>query len=222
MSRLEAEIKDRIFEFGYAFLQAYNVQSEATVVAAAIGQLLIPWNGGLVQKLVPRREASPNTYSGIYGLGYFPLHTDLAHWNLPPRYLMLRCIRGYEDVPTLLLDGKAFIDDRSLLDILTRAIFKPRRPIAGEIKLLRLCEAVETGYRIRWDEVFLRPASQIGTIADQRIRAHLASSNPISISLTNPGDTLIIDNWRMLHARSPISNHQHDRDIERVYLETLN
>ncbi|TIW05266.1 MAG: TauD/TfdA family dioxygenase, partial [Mesorhizobium sp.] len=35
------------------------------------------------------------------------------------------------------------------------------------------------------------------------------------------GDTLIIDNWRMLHARSPIITGTEDRAIERIYLERL-
>jgi hypothetical protein len=49
-----------------------------------------------VQTLIPRKVSSspPNTYSGNFGHAEFPLHTDLAHWALPPRYLLLRCIRA--------------------------------------------------------------------------------------------------------------------------------
>ncbi|HAH95942.1 MAG TPA: hypothetical protein DCL69_03455, partial [Firmicutes bacterium] len=35
------------------------------------------------------------------------------------------------------------------------------------------------------------------------------------------GDTLVIDNWRMLHARSPVPAGREDRKIQRVYLESL-
>jgi L-asparagine oxygenase len=69
-------------------------------------------------------------YSGIYGLGCFPFHTDLAHWRVPPHYLLLRCMTGYSDVPTLLVDGQALIDAVTL-DVLIRAIFMPRRPRNG-------------------------------------------------------------------------------------------
>nr|WP_281066390.1 TauD/TfdA family dioxygenase [Xanthobacter flavus] len=43
----------------------------------------------------------------------------------------------------------------------------------------------------------------------------------MSIALAHPGDTLIIDNWRMLHARSPIPPGREDRSIQRVYLGAL-
>jgi hypothetical protein len=170
--------------------------------------------------LIPRAGATPNTYSGIYGLDRFPFHTDLAHWRRPPRYLLLRCATGYADVPTLLVDGRTIIDAVTL-DILARAIFKPRRPRDGALALLRLCEPTDDGHRLRWDDVFLRPASKIGHIADQQVRERLARSEPLSIALARSGDTLLIDNWRMLHARSPILAGREDRKIERVYLEGL-
>lgn len=36
--------------------------------------------------------SGPNTYSGLFGLEEFPLHTDLAHWHSPPRYILLRVL----------------------------------------------------------------------------------------------------------------------------------
>jgi hypothetical protein len=107
------------------------------------------------------------------------------------------------------------------MDILVRAIFKPRRPMSGSIRLLRLCENIEDGFCLRWDEVFLQPASKIGEIAKGLVRDYLARINPESIALVRPGDTLLIDNWRMLHARSQVAAEQHDRKLERVYLEKL-
>nr|WP_292223483.1 TauD/TfdA family dioxygenase [Mesorhizobium sp.] len=41
------------------------------------------------------------------------------------------------------------------------------------------------------------------------------------MSLAQTHDTLLIDNWRMLHARSPILPGRESRAIERVYLEAL-
>jgi hypothetical protein len=47
-----------------------------------------------VQSIRPREKSQvgDNQYSGHYGLNAFPLHTDLAHWILPPRYFLLRCL----------------------------------------------------------------------------------------------------------------------------------
>jgi L-asparagine oxygenase len=213
-------IKDEVRKRGYAFIQDYCPGINAAAVAAALGKPLIPWEGGLVQELVPRASAPPNTYSGIYGFDRFPFHTDLAHWGLPPRYLLLRCVVGYSDVPTMLIDGQRLIEALTL-NILTRAIVKPRRPCEGALTLMRLCEPTDNGHRLRWDEVFLKPASKVGEIADQRFREYLAQSEPLSVALSRAGDTLLIDNWRMLHARSPITAGREDRKIERIYLEHL-
>ena len=43
----------------------------------------------------------------------------------------------------------------------------------------------------------------------------------VLITLANPGDTLIIDNWRVLHGRSSVGEGDTDRMIERVYLSEL-
>ncbi len=213
-------LKQEVTRHGYAFVQEYCPKMDIVALANALGQPLTQWEGRLVQDLVPRATATPNTYSGIYGLDRFPFHTDLAHWRLPPRYLLLRCVIGYADVSTLLLDGQA-IFDAVTLDILTRAIFKPRRPRIGGITLLRLCEPTDDGYCFRWDDVFLKPASRIGDIASQRIREQFPKCQPLSIALAQASDTLLIDNWRMLHARSPIPAERVDRKIQRIYLENL-
>ena len=43
----------------------------------------------------------------------------------------------------------------------------------------------------------------------------------IAFTLTNPGDTLIVDNWRFLHGRSCVPAVDVNRRIERVYLSEL-
>lgn len=213
-------LKENIEKQGFAFLHQYCPEQDTTTIANAIGLPLTPWEGGLIQELTPRAASTPNTYSGIYGLKQFPFHTDLAHWPLPPRYLLLRCMKGYADVPTLLLDAE-IIFDAAMRDILGRAIFRPRRPREGELALLHLLASTTTGDCFRWDEVFLRPASVIGEVAAKKVQDRLTQCQFTSISLAHAGDTLLIDNWRMLHARSSILTGREDRRIQRIYLESL-
>lgn len=217
---MSQEIKDEIRKKGYIFLPNHRPTDSIFDIAKSYGKPMVPWEGGLVQTLVPRTDAEPNSYSGIYGLGHFPFHSDLAHWRTPPRYLLLRCVNGYADIPTLLVDGHD-LRDAITFDILARAIFKPRRPHNGSIPLLRLCEPIEHTVLLRWDEVFLKPASRIGKVADLRIREWLLTCKPTALSLSQPHDTLLIDNWRMLHARSPILPGRKNREIQRIYLEDL-
>lgn len=217
---MSLEIRNQIRKSGYLFFRSHRPNYSIVQISEDFGRPLEPWENGLVQTLVPRGEAAPNSYSGIYGLNRFPFHSDLAHWRTPPRYLLLRCVTGYADIPTLLIDGHDLIDGVTL-DLLGRAIFKPRRPRDGSVSLLRLCEPIEDDIRIRWDEVFLKPASKIGEVADLRVREWLSKCKPTALSLTEPHDTLLIDNWRMLHARSSILPGRENRVIERVYLEEL-
>ena len=214
-------IDDELRRHGYVFLHNHRPAADTITVAQEFGPPLTPWEGGLVQALIPRAEATPNTYSGIYGFDRFPFHTDLAPWRTPPRYLLLRCVTGYADVPTLLIDGQGLIEAVTM-DILARAIFKPRRPREGTLSLLRLWEPTDDGYCLRWDEVFIKPASKIGDIANLRVREWLSKCEPMAISLANTHDTLLIENWRVLHARSPIPAGREGRAIERVYLAGLN
>lgn len=205
---------------GYAFLPGYAGDDDATSVAAAFGEPIAPW-GTIVQRLVPREASTPNTYSGLFGLGRFPFHTDLAHWRFPPRYLVLRCVKGYVDVPTLLLDGRSIIDAVTL-DVLRRSVVRPRRPRSGEMRLLRLWQSgIGGGDLLRWDEVFLKPASRIGAFAFGRIREELESAMPMEVAMVDAGDTLVIDNWRMLHSRPPVAAGREDRCLDRVYLGRL-
>ncbi|WP_292223480.1 TauD/TfdA family dioxygenase [Mesorhizobium sp.] len=145
---MSVEIRDEIRKSGYIFFRNHRPNDSIVEMAEDFGKPLEPWEDGLVQTLVPLSEAAPNSYSGIFGLNRFPFHSDLAHWCTPPRYLLLRCVTGYSDIPTLLIDGHDLIDAVTL-DILARAIFTPRRPRDGSISLLRLCEPVEDVVRVR-------------------------------------------------------------------------
>jgi L-asparagine oxygenase len=147
---MKQSIKRDVARHGYAFVPTYRVGSDMTAIADEIGTTITPWENRLVQELVPRASAPPNMYSGIFGLSAFPFHTDLAHWRLPPRYLLLRCVTGYPDVPTLLIDGRKIISAVTL-DVLLRAVFRPRRPRGGGLILLRLCESTDEGDLLRWD-----------------------------------------------------------------------
>ena len=207
---------------GYAFLPRHRPGADTAEIAADLGEPMALWDSAIVQHLVPRATSTPNTYSGIFGLGSFPFHTDLAHWRCPPRYLLLRCIKGFADVPTLLIDGRTVADAVSL-DVMRRAVVRPRRPQNGEMRLLRLWQNDDAGIGLlRWDDVFLRPASRIGELAFRQVRARLKVVEPTAIAMVDSGDTLVVDNWRMLHARPAITAEREHRRLDRVYLEDVN
>lgn len=172
-----------------------------------------------IHKLVPAKmkDSTPNTYSGQYGYNDFPMHTDLAHWARPPRYILLRCIKGCSSVATKLLDGNELVGDLGKRT-LERTLVKPRRPINGEIPLMRVFQS-GTPSLFRWDNTFIVPASPAGKDGVFSIKLKIEEADKKHVYLHQKADSLVIDNWRMLHGRSKITDGYEDRIIERVYLE---
>ena len=208
---------------GFVLLPKYRLELDTRAAIEEIGVVSIIDGISDIQQLRPHSMEAmpPNTYSGNYGLGAFPLHTDLAHWHFPPRYLVLRCLNGAANTPTQLFDGNRVVDILGWRE-LTRAIAQPRRPLNGKRHLLRLLqENPDYGRMLRWDSIYLRPATKLGLEIFAEMKSMLAAASIIQLSLAHPGDTLIIDNWRMLHGRSTITTSQASRLVERMYLGAL-
>jgi len=207
---------------GYVFLPGYAPAEPGEIVARSLGSVLEFSPGNTIHELVPttQGQSTPNTYSGNYGFAQFPFHTDFAHWRHPPRFVMLRCVVGFVDVPTLLVDGTQIIEQVGH-SLLCRALVQPRRPVNGKIPLLRLLHVIDDALLIRWDGLFLRPASNVGQLGMAAVRSAIGASSSVAVALAQSGDTLILDNWRMLHSRSRVPVSRHTRMLERAYLERL-
>lgn len=216
---LLAEIETK----GFALISSYLPELDTVNAASRIGKTLDLPGVNRVQVLTPKNkeQATPNTYSGIYGLENFPMHTDLAHWEEPPRYLALRCVVGTPLVKTRLLDFRK-IAERIGVGELRRLLVQPRRPMRGRRRLHSVLE-IKSGERhlFRWDSVFIEPATKISEGIYLQLKAEIDIENTIDVTLESPGDTLVIDNWRMLHGRSPVPDEVRKRRIERIYMSRI-
>lgn len=214
------DLRSPIERDGYVFLSRFRPELTGAEALSEFGQLVALGTGGPVHRLVPKdvTSAPPNTYSGMFGLDAFPLHTDLAHWYLPPRYFALRCIIGYDSVETWLADGRD-VTETVGADVLEQAIMQSRRPLNGNRHLIRVFEQLRDGTSLlRWDETFIRPASPAGVLGSDFFRQALRRSEPTKVRLSQLGDTLVLDNWRMLHGRSNVPSGCVNRIIERAYM----
>ncbi|MBC7101607.1 MAG: TauD/TfdA family dioxygenase [Parvibaculum sp.] len=77
-----------------------------------------------------------------------------------------------------------------------------------------------TGYR--WDSIFLSPVNG----ASQAVNEYMFQAAPqspalVEVSLSRPGDTLIVDNWKCLHGRSAVPPEAVGRRVERVYMSEI-
>lgn len=155
-----------------------------------------------------------NTYGGNYALSRLPLHTDLAHWAVPPRFLILRCVVGSPDVVTHVLHQRE-ITRSTPAGVIDRALLRPRRRLNGRMVLLRM----RHDSIFRWDSLFLEPDN-----AEARLVRELLVEKPArfvldEIVMDQPGKAILIDNWSALHGRGAVPSSAVTRRLERVYLE---
>lgn len=213
-------IRDEVHARGFAFRAASDPDLANDALALQVGVPIALSSTCAVHFLMPapKEHRPPNSYSGIYGLGAFPLHTDLAHHRVPPRYLMLRCNAPDEGVGTTLTDSAEIIESVGA-SLLSRAVVQPRRPRNGIRPLLRLLDPAL--HLFRWDMEFIRPASDAGTQAVLAVSNALERQRVTEVRLGRLGDLLVIDNWRMLHGRTAVPPSSNGRRIARVYLESL-
>lgn len=209
---------------GYALIPCHRPDLSTVEAISLIGTPLTLAGFSTVQKLRPHpaSAAAPNTYSGNFGLGEFPMHTDLAHWAIPPRFLVLRCIQGASEVATGVIDGKVLIEDLGNTT-LRRTLVQPRRPLGNGKQLLRLLDRLDD-YDVpvlRWDSIYLHPASASSKATFDLVSKYINSMTKSEAVLLNRGDTLVIDNWRMIHRRSPVPAKATNRHIDRVYVGAL-
>lgn len=203
---------------GYVDLGVYKVGQSVAEVAESISH----WLGVEAPSAVDDLTANPttakpkNTYAGNFGFDALPMHTDLAHWHLPPRYVLLRCIVGDPDVFTRLIHSNEVLRQFPN-DLVARALFRPRRRLSGKLFLLRLRQ----NEIFRWDQLFLTPENREG----KEIWEWMISSggvahgrNAVEIVLDKPGRTILLDNWNVLHSRGPVNPASSvSRRIARVY-----
>jgi hypothetical protein len=73
----------------------------------------------------------------------------------------------------------------------------------------------------RWDPIFLTPLNQHAHGLSSAMLDLAWKKELVKILLCQPGDTLIIDNWRMLHGRGEVLPQSTTRRIDRVYLSEV-
>ncbi len=227
---MDKEVIQILINRGYAFINSWQPDLSTQDVVTKLGSVLdisklLPHSGiPNIQALRPRKQSTElnNQYSGEYGLGDFPLHTDLAHWQRPPRYILLRCIIGSPTVATVVISSTDLFSE---LDeaTLKRAVVRPRKKnTSDELCVLPVVYSENDVIRVRWDSLFLVPMNEAAKRVNKFIASYSWDNKCLAhVYLSQPGDTLIIDNWRMLHGRTAVQQSEKARLLERAYLSDI-
>lgn len=171
----------------------------------------------LVRDIRPQaiQDAPPNTLSSTYGDGAFPFHTDCAHWPRPPRYLVLYCVDpGSGGRETHLVSPSAAIDNDERR-VLRRALWRVRG--IRQPFLARVLDGVCGDEFFRYDLECMAPIGNHSKSTD--LFSVLLGECPVQRIDWEPGKYLIVDNWKLLHARGPAQASDRDRLHWRILLE---
>lgn len=164
--------------------------SLGTPVPCKGGESLLTWLTPVAQTSEPR-----NTFSGVFGEGKFPLHTDTAHWPKPARYLILCDLGESHDRPTIV----SRCDD--ILAVLDKAdtghaVWRVAGPTGYFPCSLTFWHGDDKGFR--YDPLCMKPMNQ----AAKNVASGLSVSQFASQEISwNYGRAVIFDNWRVMHGR---------------------
>jgi alpha-ketoglutarate-dependent taurine dioxygenase len=200
---------------GYSVIQAVDARDLLNIAAALGRPEPDPRDSVLVKDIRPQPSyaANTNTLSSRYGMGAFPLHTELAYLHQPPRFLLLYCVEpGRGRRTTALLDGAVLYSRLSVVGRPGTWVVKAgRRPFLCNVLWRRAQHQVG----IRYDRECIFPRGRAALAEDHLIRTLIDTSMPVTIEWERR-QLVIIDNWRMLHGRSVSKDDDRDRWLQRV------
>jgi hypothetical protein len=163
-------------------------------------------------------DAPAHSLSATFGTGAFPHHSDAAYMRIPPRWILMRMAEpGPGRRQTCIRDVVGFaVSHRKGLGLLQRAVwYVASRQGSFYIPILGLAPARECPI-LRWDYRVMRPASPSAQGAASKLHDLLTETPEVAISWQR-NDLLILDNWRVLHARgSAAANDAGKRKLERI------
>jgi hypothetical protein len=183
-------------------------------VARRVGRPVTDVRGRVrIDRLVPRAhgEARANSLSGRFGRGAFPLHTDLAHRVMPPRFLILGAAAAAHgaarttltQAPVLSHDDWCTVRDGVFLVSNGRRSFYTSICGSG-------CPFV------RFDLSSMTPTDAQASVA-QRVFCDRLKEQPTLEITWERGHMLVVDNWHMLHGRTKAEDDTATRVLLRAY-----
>jgi hypothetical protein len=200
------EAREEVVMQKVASLQKYGFAIGARITQKNLPQFLecIRWLSS--KKLSVKRlrasgfgELSANSLTSRYGLGAFPPHTDFATYDNPPEYIGLFCPVNRNGV-TLLYDTNH--DAYSINEVDRSALF---RVLNGRHRFLsRFSTRVGSRHQIRYNGDCMEPVDANSLAVQKKV----SMWHPTATVDWSKTSWLIIDNWRILHARGPVSEIQ--------------
>ncbi len=192
--------------------------SQLLEIAKNFGVVVPGARGELLQLLSAREKGNgpKGSFSHTVGYGAFPWHTDTAYWDVPTRYLLLysveksSCATIYQDFFVL----RQVIPDFDYL--MKRAVYL--LDIPGRKKYLSPFFDFRGKQGFRLDYHIYRPINNEAVTLNELVAKEL--KNNYHRQVWTGKNIVVIDNWRMIHARED-ANEDRNRLLKRIYINEL-
>lgn len=195
-----------------------DLHSALEDIAKLLGETVTGRSGQKIEPLIPTEQVSANakSLSVVHGRGSFPMHTDGAHRLQPPRFVVLVCVSpGTSPVPTTLVrfrDLQISTSERARLEASPFIVRNGRKSFYSTI-------FNPSRMFIRFDMGCMVPCGAQSE-ASASLVTHRANETGVSLVHWRTGDTLVIDNWNVLHGRGLGSlEASSDRKLLRVSVQ---
>ena len=219
-SQMHVPMMEDVARQGYCWIED-TTEADMWSIAIGLGTPRYETRDRQIVKLIrPRAEglSQANTLSSRHGTASFPFHTDAAYWPTPPRFLLLRCLDpGEGGRSTLLSDTHAWLSKRQW-NVLNRAVCA----IAGSRPFLAPIAARNSDGPaiIRYDVACMRPTSRRSSMALALVDVQTAEAQVTEIHWRHRA-LLVIDNHRLLHARSESPKPDPSRLHQKMLIEEV-
>lgn len=212
---------DSLAARGWSLHSCDDMDADATVselckLGDRLGTRVAGRVGSLEEVIRPRdaEDAHPRSLSARYGLDALPFHAELSHRTRPCRYLLLGCIDpGSPASATMLLNWQTLGFSPDELDLLEGTPVLVR---SGRRSFYSTILAPGAAF-LRYDPGCLEPVDHRSRMALALIDDRIANAS-FEAHHWRKGDILIIDNWRVLHGRSP-SERGSGRRLVRILID---
>lgn len=168
----------------------------------------------LIDNLIPLRKevAHKQSLSANFGLGEFPFHTDGAYLRTPPRYIILRYVRGIlNPTPTIFCDLKS-INEFAKHELKFHVWKVKSRNASFYSNILSEDERI-----YRYDTCIMNPVNKNNSNA--ALFENLITSMPMQEVKWEENKTIVINNWTCVHKRPEVNNEEVNyRHLQRIMI----
>lgn len=212
------QILSEINAHGYLQLGPVKVKSPDGYLLRLVSSFSEPlsfFRQPLVMNLRPKKGAELTSYAGTGGVD---LHSDRSFIATPPRFITMMCIKvGVNGGVPIISDARKALNDLSRKTVEELQSVNFRFKMAADSNRIGYCGPIISRSNEKYNVRFRKDLIVQKTNKAVEALGEAARKYAVRLSIS-PGMIWVLDNQRMLHGRTPITDGlRSNRFLKRVY-----